>query len=195
MAEKNLFLYVASYPDQSSAKDDFEALKVARDTGDIKILGSAIIDRDDKGKVDVKEHVARSGLKAVGWGALGGLLVGLFAPEVLVVTAAGTAIATTALGTEVATGLAGAAGGGVIHELVKHHEERKLGKDVEEYLPAGSSAILVLVDDLDEDRLDKILNRAAKRVSRAIDEDNYSKLVKALSEAGYQVEDELAAEG
>lgn len=192
MTEKNLDLYIASYPDTTSAQEDFDALKVARDAGDVKILASAIIDRDDEGKVDVKEHVAHSGLKAAGWGALGGLLVGLFAPEVLVVTAAGTAIATTALGTEVAAGLAGAGVGGLIHEIRKHHEEKKLAKDLDEYLPTGSSAILALVDDEVADRIDKILARATKRVARAIDHDDYDKLVKALSEAGYEIDDELA---
>lgn len=192
MTDRNLELYVASYPDTSSAKEDFEALKVARDAGDVKILASAIIDRDDEGKVDVKEHVAHSGLKAVGWGALGGLLVGLFAPEVLIATAAGTVIATTAAGTEVAAGLAGAGAGGILHEIKKHHDEKKMEKDVEEYLPNGSSAILVLIDDRVADRIDTILERADKRVTRAIDHDNYDKLVKALDEAGYQVEDELA---
>ncbi|GAB95276.1 putative membrane protein [Kineosphaera limosa] len=194
MTERNLELYVASYPDASSAKEDFDALKAARDEGDVKILTSAIIDRDDDGKVDVKEHVAHSGLKAVGWGALGGLLVGLFAPEVLIATAAGTVIATTAAGTEVAAGLAGAGAGGILHEIKKHHDEKKLEKEFEEYLPSGSSAILALVDDEVADRIDKILERADKRVTRAIDHDDYSKLVKALNDAGYDIEDELASD-
>lgn len=82
--------------------------------------------------------------------------------------------------------------GGILHEIKKHHDEKKMEKDVEEYLPNGSSAILVLIDDEVADRIDTILERADKRVTRAIDHDNYDKLVKALDEAGYQVEDELA---
>lgn len=170
MSEQNLSLYVAAYPDETSASEDFRDLKAAKDIDEIAVLAAAVVSRDAAGKVDVHEHDAGAGRRAVGWGAVGGLLVGLFSPALLAATAVGAAV------------------GGALHEIVKHHEEKKLGKDLEEYLLPGSSAILAVIDDQYADRLDKVLARADKRVARAIDSGNYDKLVKALNDAGYDVE-------
>ena len=192
MTDRNLELYVASYPDTSSAKEDFEALKVARDAGDVKILASAIIDRDDEGKVDVKEHVAHSGLKASGGVRSAVCSSDCSPPRCSSPRLPERSSRRPPRARRWRPVSPAPVRGGILHEIKKHHDEKKMEKDVEEYLPNGSSAILVLIDDEVADRIDTILERADKRVTRAIDHDNYDKLVKALDEAGYQVEDELA---
>ena len=103
---------------------------------------------------------------------VGGLVVGLFAPPLLLSTAIGAGI--------------GAAIGG----LVNKHEEKELGVELDEYLPPGSSAIVAVVDDLYLDRLASTIGKADKRVSKAIDSGDYDKVKKAVQSAD-QITDSL----
>lgn len=171
--EKNLDLYVASYPDESSATADFTALKKARDVDELTVIAAVVASRNAEGTVEVKEHDAGAAHRALGWGAVGGLVVGLFSPALLASTAIGAAV------------------GGVVHELRKHHEEHELGIDAEQYLAPGTSAIIALLDDTYADRLDKVLAHADKKVAKAIDSGNVDKLAKALTDAGYDVQKAL----
>jgi len=172
MANENLMLYVASYDDADSAGADYRSLKDAQSAEDFKVVGSVVASRDDAGEVSIDEHGAASpvgGSTAIG--AAGGLVVGLFAPPLLLATAVGAGI--------------GAAIGG----LVKRHEEKELGVDVEEYLPPGSSAVIVVVDDTYLDRVDRALAKSGKKVSKAIDSGDYDKIRKALEDADDNVSD------
>lgn len=87
-------------------------------------VGAAVLSRAEGGDVGVKEV----GDGEVGGGALigalGGLVVGLFAPPLLLSTGIGAGI------------------GAGVGALMKHHEEKAIGVDAEEYLPPGSSAIV-----------------------------------------------------
>jgi uncharacterized membrane protein len=171
----NLALYVAAYSDPGSASDDFQSLKDAQGADEFKVVAAAILSRSADGKVDVKEHGTREVAAGTGVGAVGGLVVGLFAPPLLLATAVGAGI------------------GAGIGELVKRHEEKKIGVDVEEYLPPGSSAIAVVIDDRYLDRVEKALTKSTKKVSKAIDSGDYDKLKKAITDAGYNVDDALAS--
>jgi uncharacterized membrane protein len=171
----NLSLSVASYPDDTTAADDFQALKDAQGAGEFKVLGAAVISRDAEGKVDVQEHGGGEVGGGAGMGAIGGFVVGLFAPPLLLATAIGAGI--------------GAGIGG----LVKRHEEKQMGADVEEYLPPGSSAIAVVVDDTYLDNVDRVLGKSAKKVSKAIDAGDVDSIKKALTDAGYNIEDAISS--
>jgi uncharacterized membrane protein len=166
---ENLMLYAASYPDEATAQQDFETLKSNQAAGDMAIVGAVVISSDASGNVNVKEHGATATAGGATIGAIGGFVIGLFAPPLLVSTAIGAAI------------------GGGIGELVKRHEEKQLGVDLEEFMPAGSSAVVVVADDMYADRVDKALGKASKKVSKAIDSGDVEKLSKALSDAGYDV--------
>jgi uncharacterized membrane protein len=174
MVGDNLTLYVASYADAASASEDFQSLKDAQAAGDdLKVVAAGIISRDADGKVDVKEHGTGEVAAATGIGAVGGLIVGLFSPPLLLATAIGAGL------------------GAAFGELKKRHEEKKIGVEVEEYLAPGSSAIAVIIDDQYVDRVEKALTKSTKKVSKAIDSGDYDKVKKALDEAGYNVDDAL----
>ena len=164
MPGDNLALYVAAYSDATSAKQDFEVLKDAQGK-DLVILGAVVMSRDGDGNVDVLEK--GDGITA-GGAVLGGgvgLVVGLFAPPLLAATAVGAAL------------------GGVLGHFTKKHEEKQFGVELEEYFPPGSSAVVAIVDDKYLDRVESALRKADKKISKAIDSDDYEKLQKALSEA------------
>lgn len=167
---QNLVLYVASYDDTASAQADFESLKVAEGP-DLVVVESVVLSRDADGKVDVSSK----GTGITGGGALlgggAGLVVGLFAPPLLAATAVGAGI------------------GAVIGHLTKKHEEKKLGVDMEEYLPPNSSAVVVVLDDVYLDGVQNALGKASKSINKAIDNDDYDALQKALAKGSDEVTD------
>lgn len=171
MSDQNLSLYVASYSDAESADADWESLKDLKSTGDIKLKGAIIADRDAEGNIKVHEHGRTATKEGAVAGVVAGVVVGLFAPPLLL------------------TGLVGLAAGAGIGDLVKHHEQKKIGVDLDEYLPADSSAIVVLVDDAYLDRIDKALDKAAKKVNKAVDKGDYDALIKALDSGAEGVAD------
>ncbi len=160
MADRNLILYAAGYPDQDSATEDYEALKELKDL-QAYIVAAVIMDRDENGKITVREkaHIVSGG--AVAGGGVG-LVVGLFAPPLLAATAVGAGI--------------GAAIGG----LVKKHQEKELAKELDEVMPNNSSAIIALLDDAYADQVDKALTKAGKKLVKEVDSADASELEKAL---------------
>ncbi|HTY72940.1 MAG TPA: DUF1269 domain-containing protein [Actinomycetes bacterium] len=166
MTDKNYTLFVASYPDANAAASDFKAIKSMDDAA---VAAAIVLSRDATGKTEVKEH--GGGLIAGGTtlGAIGGLVVGLFAPPLLLAGVVGAGIG---------------AGAGAI---VKRHEEKSIGVDADEWLPAGSSAIVAVVDDLYLDRIDKAVTKATKKVSKAVDKGDYDAVVKAVNEGDEKV--------
>jgi uncharacterized membrane protein len=169
MEGDNLVLVVGTYADAGAAADDFKALKSGQEAGEYHVVGAVVMNRDASGKVDVKEHGDKHVAGGATLGAVGGLVVGLFAPPLLAATAIGAGI------------------GAVIGKLSKRHQEKKLGVDVEEYLPPGSSAVAAVVDDEYADRVENALVKSDKRINKAIDSDDYEELQKAISKSSDQV--------
>ena len=128
------------------------------------------MNRDASGKVDVHEHGDGRTAGGAVLGATAGLVVGLFAPPLL---------AATAIGAGLGAGLSGA--------LRKRHEEKKMGVDVEEYLPPGSSAVVAVVDAVYADKLENALVKSDKRINKAIDSGDYEELRKAISKSSAEV--------
>lgn len=175
-SDMNLVLYVASYGDDAAAaKQDHESLK---QLDDYAVVGSVVLTRDASGKVGVDEH---GGMQVAGGATLGGvvgLVVGLFAPPLLAATALGAGI--------------GAAAGAI----AKHHDEKKIASavDEDEWLPAGSSAIVAVIDNEYLDEVNAAVSKATKKVDKAIDKGDYDDVVKALNEGGQQIVQAVGAE-
>lgn len=172
MANPNLILYVASYDDPTAAEADFRSLKDAQRADGFAVVGALVASRDDAGVVKVDEHGSASPVAGTATlGAAGGLVLGLFAPPLLLATAVGAGIGTG------------------IGELRKRHEEKELGVDIEEYLPPGSSAVIVVADDTYLDRIDDALAKSRKKINKAVDSGDYEKLTKELEDAEKRVAD------
>ena len=170
MADQNLQLYVASYEDAAAAEADYKSLKKAQAAEDFAVVGAVVASRNDAGDVTVDEHGSASPVgRDAALGGVGGLVVGLFAPPLLLATAVGAGI--------------GAGIGG----LKKRHEQKQMGVDVEEYLPPGSSAVIVLVDDVYLDRVERALDKLTKKINKAVDSGDYDKLTKELDAADKRV--------
>ena len=172
MNDDNLMLYVAAYGDADSARQDFEALK-ALEGPDLEVVGAVVMNRDADGKVDVLEVGDGTVAEGAWIGGGIGLVVGLFAPPLLTATAIGAGI------------------GALLGVFTKKHEEKELGVDLDEYLPPDSSAVAVVVEDTYLDRVEAALDKSAKKVSKAIDKDDYDKLRKAVQDGQKRVGDAI----
>jgi len=174
----NLVLYVASYADATTAKDDFETLK-ANQGDEFKVKGAVVMSRNATGDVDVLEkgdgqYVAGEGKDTAAGAWIGGgigLVVGLFAPPLLISTGIGAGI------------------GALLGHMTKKHEEKKLGVELDQYFPPNSSAIAVVLDDKYLDRVEASLVKSDKQVSKAISDGDYDALQKALDDSSSRVDD------
>ncbi len=140
-------LYVAAYSQPRTAEEDWTALKGLVLDDVIKVEALALVNRDDDGKVHVKDTTNEPGIGAV-VGAIGGGLVGLIFPPAL--------LASAVVGTGVGMGA-----GTVLDRVTK----RKVRSDVEWAVPVGGSGIVVVFDEQWVNEVEKALIRADK-VSR-----------------------------
>lgn len=167
MADQNLVLYVASYPTVQAAEADFAVMKESQANGTIEVTGAAVLSMAMDGEVTVDESGLGSSVASgakIGAGA--GLVLGIFAPPLLIATAIGAGL--------------GALGG----ELTKRHKEKELGLVFEEYLKPGASAVAAVFDDQHTDDVAAALATATKATKRPVDPGDIEKLKKALSWGG-----------
>jgi uncharacterized membrane protein len=170
MTDKNYTLLVAAYDDEAAARKDFAAID---DLDDLSVEAAVVLSRDDDGKVEVREHGGKLVARGTAVGAAAGLVVGLFAPPLLL------------------SGAVGAGVGAGVAAIVKRHGAKEIGVEAEEWLPAGSSAIVAVVDDLYLDRVDAAVEQATKKIRNAIDKGDYDAVVKAVNEGDAKIIDAI----
>ena len=161
MSDRPVFLYAALYDDIADAEADYDAVaglnvKAAlfdlHAAGAIGTFDSAVIRKDDDGKVRVTktekptQHGAWTG---AGVGALVGII---FPPAIL-----GSAIV-------------GAGAGGLVGHLRKGISRGDL-KDLGDELERGSAAVIVIGESKIEEQLQKAVKRANKLIEKEIDAD------------------------
>ena len=164
MTDNDLMMFVAVYEDVATALSDYQLLEDAEHAGQLVVEGSVILSRNDRGRVFATAtgyELLRSDLPSRHDTAL---VVGLFAPPLLVLTAldAGT--------------------GPSFGELVRKHEEEKMGFVVDAFLAYESSAIIVLLEEHDLNSIASILSHARMSSSAAVDWDDYHTVERVLAE-------------
>jgi uncharacterized membrane protein len=150
MADKPVFLYAAVYDEIADAEADYEAVFDLHAAGAIGTFDSAVIRKEEDGKVRVTktekptQHGAWTG---AGVGALVGIL---FPPAVL-----GAAIV-------------GAGAGGLTAHLTRGIPRGDL-KDLGEALDEGSAAVIVLGESKIAEQLERATKRANKLIEQEVD--------------------------
>jgi uncharacterized membrane protein len=152
MADRPVFLYAAVYDEIADAESDYEAVFDLHAAGAIGTFDSAVIRKEEDGKVRVTktekptQHGAWTG---AGVGALVGII---FPPAIL-----GSAIV-------------GAGAGGLIGHLrggVSRDDLKELGDALEE----GNAAVIVIGESKIEEQLEQATKRANKLIEKQIDAD------------------------
>ena len=152
MSDRPVFLYAALYDDIADAEADYDAVFDLHAAGAIGTFDSAVIRKDDDGKVRVTktekptQHGAWTG---AGVGALVGII---FPPAIL-----GSAIV-------------GAGAGGLVGHLRKGISRGDL-KELGDELERGTAAVIVLGESKIEEQLEKAVKRANKLIEKEIDAD------------------------
>ena len=152
MSDRPVFLYAAIYDEIADAEADYEAVFDLHAAGAIGTFDSAVIRKEDDGKVRVTktekptQHGAWTG---AGVGALVGII---FPPAIL-----GSAIV-------------GAGAGALTGHLAKGISRGDL-KELGDELDAGTAAVIVLGESKIEEQLEKALARANKVIEKQVDAD------------------------
>ena len=137
------FLYVATYPDEASAKEDYQIVKGLHSEGLVGSYDAAVVTKDAAGKVheNKDETSTRHG---AWWGAAAGAAVGvLFPPAVLGAAAVGGVI------------------GGVSGHLAKGMS-RSRAKELGEFIDPGQAGLIVIGETTIESAIQDAVTRADK---------------------------------
>jgi len=152
MSDRPVFLYAAVYVEIADAEADYEAVFDLHAAGVIGTFDSAVIRKEEDGKVRVTKTEKPTQHGA--WTGAGvGALVGLVFPPAII----GSAIV-------------GAGAGGLAGHLSRGIPRGDL-KELGDELQAGTAAVIVLGESKIEEQLEKAMKRANKLIEKQVDAD------------------------
>ena len=165
MAETPTDVLVGGYPDISEATKDFDALAKLVGEKRIEMEAAILITHAQDGTVTVAQTADHRGRKGVEWGGGVGFLVGLAAPPLLAVTAAG------------------AVAGGLVGKFVDKRLETEMHDKIGENLPPGTAGIIAAFDDSQRLAVEQALPGALAKSVVQTDKKGVKALKDGLAEA------------
>ena len=170
MSDVPVQLIVAAFKDEAAAKEALKALKEAKKEGLIKIENAAVLRKDEKGKLHVKETHDMGGGKGAALGGVGGAAVGLIAGAAL----AGPVVF-------------GALVGGLVAKLRDSGFSNERLETLGEGLQPGSSAIVAVVEHTWVAKVEEALAEAEADVMTAEIKADIAAQLEADHEVAYSV--------
>ena len=160
MSKEPTDVMIGAYYDTEPAKVDYEAVVHSG----AKLEGVICVSRDHAGELHVEEndHLARKGAEILG-GA--GLVVGLFAPPLLVATAVGAAV------------------GAGLGALAHHEVKKKIEEQAFDTIPYGGAGLIVAYPRSSAEQVDKAVTHSLKKAVGEADGKKLAALKQALGEA------------
>jgi uncharacterized membrane protein len=143
------FIYVATYPDETAARDDYRAVRQLHSAGLVGGYDAAVVTKDARGKVheNKDETATRHG---AWWGIAAGAAVGvLFPPSILASAAAGGVI------------------GGVSGHLARGMS-RSRAKELGEFIDPGQAGLIVVGEAKVEQAIQQAVTKAEKETTEEI---------------------------
>ncbi len=164
MSREPTDVMIGAYLDTDPAKLDYEAVKQAG----VKLEGVICVSRDHAGQLHVEEsdHLARKGAEALG---AAGLIVGLFAPPLLIATAVGAVV------------------GGALGDLAHHEVKKKIERQAFDTIPFGGAGLIVAYPRSSADGVDQAVTRSLKKAVGEADGKKVDALKQALAQAQEQM--------
>ncbi len=157
---------VAAFADEDAAFSVYEALMEAEDEGALGIEGVLVVKTDDQTRVKIQkmtDHSTKTGAK---WGAVGGVLLGIFFPPSIIAATVGTA-----------------AVGGVLGKVRNEWHKSEVGAALAGTLGPNESGILALVSAGDVDAVKAKMPQAKKVRSAGVDEATAQNIKDAATQA------------
>ena len=159
-------LFVADFNDTDTALQAYEALKEIEDGTTVEIEGVLVVKKNAEGELEVQKVTDHSTRRGLGWGVVGGVVLGvLFPPSII--------------GSAVVLG----AGGAAIGKARNLHHKKEIAEELQDAIAPGHSGIIALVSDPGEVRIRKALEKADAIVERAVDKTVADDLKAAAQEA------------
>jgi len=164
MSDEPTEVMIGAYLDTEPARLDYEAAKKAG----VKLEGVICVSRDHAGKLHVEEsdHLARKGAEVLGEA---GVIVGLFAPPLLIATAVGAVV------------------GGALGDLAHHEVKRRIEEQAFDTIPFGGAGLIVAYPRSSAERVDQAVSRSLKKAVGEADGRKLDALKHALAEAQEQL--------
>ncbi len=159
-------LAVADFDDTEAAWAAYELLKAVEDKRTVKIEGVIVIKRDTDGKLEVQKATDHSTRRGLGWGIVGGVVLGVIFPP-------------SVIGSAVVLGAAGA-GAGKARQL---HHRKELSEELQDAIDPGHSGLIALVSDPRAVEIQKALEKANRVVESAVDDVLAGEIKAAAKEA------------
>ena len=163
-----VFVYVPTYPDEMSARDDYAIVKDLHAAGAVGTYDASVVTKDDNGKVHVNKDETSTRHGAWGGAAVGAVVGILFPPAVI-----GSAVV-------------GAAVGGVGAHLWKGMSRSDV-KEFGELIDTGEAALVIVGETTIEAALDKADLKAEKHMSKELDDVSSKDIDQAVQEAAKEV--------
>ena len=144
------FVYVATYPDEATAREDYQEVKGLHAGGLVGSYDAAVITKDDKGRIheNKDETATRHG---AWWGVAAGGAIGLiFPPSVL----------------------GAAAVGGVVGAISGHMSKgmsRSRAKELGDFIGPGEAGLVIVGESKIEEAIEKAVTRAEKETAEHLD--------------------------
>ena len=163
-----VFVYVGTYPDEMSARDDYQIVKDLHLAGAVGTYDASVVTKDENGKVHVNKDETSTRHGAWGGAAVGAVVGILFPPAVI-----GSAVV-------------GAAVGGVGAHLWKGMSRSDV-KEFGELIDTGEAALVIVGETTIEAALDKADLKAEKHMSKELDDVSSKDIDQAVQEAAKEV--------
>jgi uncharacterized membrane protein len=170
MSDTPVEVIVAAFQDEKAAKNALDSLKKAQKQGLIKIENAAVLSKDQKGKLHIKETEDMGGRRGAALGGVGGAAIGLIAGAALVVPVA-----------------VGALVGGLTAKLRDTGFSDKRLESLGESLKPGSSAIVAVVEHIWVDKVKAELAKERADVTTAAIKADIAEQLEAGHDVGYSV--------
>jgi uncharacterized membrane protein len=166
MADKLLEVFIATYGNETEAKEALKDFKSMERAGSIDLIDAAVVVHGADGKVRYEETADPSGKKWAKRGAIAGGLVGLIFPPSIIASAA-------------VVGAGGGLWGKVRDKGFKDDDLKAVGQE----LPPASSAIIAVAEDRVVEQLEKGLQGYEKISRHALNADASAVVLAEAAEA------------
>jgi uncharacterized membrane protein len=167
-------LLVADFNDTDLAWEAYELLKAEEDGRHVEIEGVIVVKKDADGNLEVQKATDHSTRRGLGWGIVGGVVLGVIFPPSILASAA-------VLG----------AGGAAIGKARELHHKSEIADQLQDAIEPGHSGIVALVSDPAVVEIRKAMDKANRVVESAVD----NVVAADIKAAAKEAEAEEKAEG
>ncbi len=145
-------LLVADFDDVDAAWEAYELLKTIEDGKSVEIEAVVVVTKGDDGKLEVQKATDHSTRRGLGWGVLGGVVLGVVFPPSILASAAVLGI-----------------GGAAVGKARQLHHKSDLAEQLQYSIDPGHSGLIALVSDPGVVAIRKAMDKANRIVTSAVD--------------------------